>query len=60
MKDLCPHVCAQMRPELLARFATAWMFHLQAEMGSGISKSTETGSFTLLIGSAAGHRSPLT
>lgn len=47
-----------MRPKVLARFATEWMFHLQAEMGSGISKSTNTGSFSLLIGSAAGH--PLT
>lgn len=60
MQDLCHHVCAQTGPKVLARFATEWLFHLQAEMGSGLSKITKTGSFSLLIGSAAGHRSPLT
>lgn len=60
MKDFCYHVCSQMRPEVLARFATEWLFHLQAEMGSGISKSTKTGSFSLLLASLAGHRSSST
>lgn len=57
MKDPCYHVCAQ-RAKVLARFATEWQFHLQAEMGSGFSKSTKTGSFSLLIGPAAGPNSP--
>lgn len=54
---LLAYVCTD---EVLTKFATEWLFHLQAEMGSDISKSTKTGSFSLLTGSAAGHRSPCT
>lgn len=45
MKDLCYHVCAQRRAEVVTRFATEWLFHLQAEMGSGISKTPKLAAF---------------
>lgn len=45
MEDLCYHVWAQMRPEVLTRFATKWLFHLLAEMGSGISKTPKLAAF---------------